>query len=523
MNYICINKFFINKVMRKNFLKYFFIIQSIFSLNAFAENKFNGKYTAEFDQRLKQTIYQNNGKTKCKGSLPITINLDVKNYQIAGEISNSKCDKYQNATFIGIIDENGNFKNIRFKHLDKDARKEDANSITGNVLGELILKSRDKRMYKNAKFTLNKFQSEEESVISKNILDKNNDLNKKKKLSRAEIEKELRAEIEKELRLSIENEFKKEAELKEKKEAELKAKKEAGLLAKKEINLNFKKNKKEKVKKKESNFFKKIAKNLSNEKSLGNKNLNINTNQNNSSNPLSNLINSSNPSSPKDNKLKIAKTSDQTKTSNKEELKTTKVKIVDKNSGKLDPFGNSINYEDPASKFNLSDLSPSGANGKCVFQNVDMENTFYKKHIDANASTTGKFTWDVLKCLSACTSYDCIKQKETWRSVYTKETGRMHYANCGTQRCEYVKSVLGYFKPKMTPKLMYMGKNDGTCTFMYLNRVKCPGHNKKYPEMINNRNGCYISKKENDESERRGWTYVVVAGPFACPSDYIKG
>ena len=189
-----------------------------------------------------------------------------------------------------------------------------------------------------------------------------------------------------------------------------------------------------------------------------------------------------------------------------------------------DPFGNSKNFEDTASKFNLNDLSPSGANGMCVFKNVDMENTFYKKNIaPANASTTGKFTWEVLKCLSACTSYDCIKQKETWRNVYTKETGRMHEADCGTQRCEYVKSVLGYYKPKTTPRLMYMGKNDGTCTFMYLNKVKCPGHDKKYPEMINNRTGyCFISKKENEES-RRGWTYVVIAGPFECPPDYVKG
>lgn len=187
-----------------------------------------------------------------------------------------------------------------------------------------------------------------------------------------------------------------------------------------------------------------------------------------------------------------------------------------------DPFGNSKNFEDTASKFNLNDLSPSGANGMCVFKNVDMENTFYKKNIAPANTATGKFTWEVLKCLSACTSYECIKQKETWRNVYTKETGRMHEADCGTQRCEYVKSVLGYFKPRVTPEMTWLNK-DGTCDFSYINRVKCPGHDKKYPEMINNRNGCYMTKKEDSEYERRGWTYVVIAGPFACPSDYVKG
>ena len=172
-------------------------------------------------------------------------------------------------------------------------------------------------------------------------------------------------------------------------------------------------------------------------------------------------------------------------------------------------------------KVDLSKISLIDKETKPTFQS-GVQSSFNTHRIVKKETLTylTKLIWKNIEGISKGSF--SIEISEMWRNVYTKETGRMHEADCGTQRCEYVKSVLGYFKPRVTPKMTWLNK-DGTCDFVYINRVKCPGHDKKYPEMINNRNGCYMTKKEDSEYERRGWTYVVIAGPFACPSDYVKG
>ena len=215
--------------------------------------------------------------------------------------------------------------------------------------------------------------------------------------------------------------------------------------------------------------------------------------------------------------------------------------IIDQSFGEQKPYGEKVknneniindssvnnktdsfeNFQNPAdnTKFNLSDLNPSGANGTCTYKGIDMANEFYKNFIDSYE----EFTFPLINCLAACNSYNCIKQKQTWREVYLKETGSQHYSECGTGSCQRIRSQLGYDRRNMSSLVSV--NDDGTCYFLSIGTVKCPGHDKKYPDMINNnyRGGYCLMTKTEQQEYSPGFSIEVIAGPFDCPSDYMKG
>ena len=116
-----------------------------------AENILDGNYKSEFLLPFNRAYA---GNLKCPKKLPIKVQLTVKGNEIIGNISNSsKCPNYQRAQIKGEIDNSGNITKIKFNHFDKEwGPKDDAYKIEGNLNSELILKSKQKRMYKNHKF-----------------------------------------------------------------------------------------------------------------------------------------------------------------------------------------------------------------------------------------------------------------------------------------------------------------------------------------------------------------------------------
>ena len=137
--------------VQKPIFSFVVIFLNLFISSLYAENKFDGEYKSEFLLPFNK-IYA--GDTKCPSNLPIKIRLIVKDNNITGNISNSsKCPNYQRAQIKGEIDNSGNIVKIKFNHFDKQwAPKDDAYKIEGNLNSELILKSKQKRMYKNQKF-----------------------------------------------------------------------------------------------------------------------------------------------------------------------------------------------------------------------------------------------------------------------------------------------------------------------------------------------------------------------------------
>ena len=136
---------------KKTIFSFVIIFLNIFIPNLSAGNKFDGNYKSEFLLPFNR-VYA--GDTKCPSKLPIKIRLIVEGNIITGNISNSsKCPNYQRAQIKGEIDNSGNIVKIKFNHFDKEwGPKDDAYKIEGNLKSELILKSKQKRMYKNHKF-----------------------------------------------------------------------------------------------------------------------------------------------------------------------------------------------------------------------------------------------------------------------------------------------------------------------------------------------------------------------------------
>ena len=219
---------------KKAIFSFVILFLNIFIPNLSAENKFDGDYKSEFLLPFNK-IYA--GDTKCPSKLPIKIRLIVKGNNITGNISNSsKCPNYQRAQIKGQIDNSGNIVKIKFNHFDKEwGPKDDAYKIEGNLNSELILKSKQKRMYKNHKFFFtyqnssnrnDEYINERETNVVKNENEFLEDATKNK--SGELKEKQLKEQKAKELE-----------ELKEKQLKEQKAKELRQLKIKKESNLLF--------------------------------------------------------------------------------------------------------------------------------------------------------------------------------------------------------------------------------------------------------------------------------------------
>ena len=181
-----------------------------------AEYKFEGVYTSKFLLPFNRSY---TGDLKCPKKLPINIEIKVEANKIKGNISNSSnCPNYQKALINGEIDDEGNIVRIKFNHFDKEwGPKDDAYKIVGNLRGELILKSKQRMMYKDHAFS---FTAQNLSDINENFVDeiKNNNLENEKQLK--ELEENQLKELE-------ENQLKEleETRLKELKEIQVKEKK----------------------------------------------------------------------------------------------------------------------------------------------------------------------------------------------------------------------------------------------------------------------------------------------------------
>ena len=218
---------------KKSIFSFVIIFLNVISPSLSAGDRFDGNYESEFPLPFNK-IYA--GDTKCPSKLPIKISLTVDGNNITGNISNSsKCPNYQRAQIKGEIDNSGNITKIKFNHFDKEwGPKDDAYKIEGNLNGELILKSKQKRMYKNHKFFLtyqNPSNRNNEYIdeIETNILKNENEFSKEaiKDKSKELKVKQLKDQKEKELR---ELKVKQLKDQKEKELKELKIKKESNLL-----------------------------------------------------------------------------------------------------------------------------------------------------------------------------------------------------------------------------------------------------------------------------------------------------
>ncbi len=133
------------------FFRLSILLFCIVNPNLKAEYKFEGDYKSEFLLPFNRSYA---GDRKCPKNLPIKIQLKVQENKIIGDISNSsKCPNYQRALINGEIDNVGNIVKIKFNHFDKKwGPKDDAYKIIGNLKGQLILKSKQRMMYKDHKF-----------------------------------------------------------------------------------------------------------------------------------------------------------------------------------------------------------------------------------------------------------------------------------------------------------------------------------------------------------------------------------
>ena len=139
---------------KKGLFSFLILIFNITLPSLKAENIFDGDYKSEFLLPFNRTYA---GDMKCPKKLPIKVQLTVKGSEIKGNISNSsKCPNYQRAQINGKIDEVGNIVKIKFDHYDKKwGPRDDVYKIEGNLNNKLILKSKQKRMYKDHIFFLN--------------------------------------------------------------------------------------------------------------------------------------------------------------------------------------------------------------------------------------------------------------------------------------------------------------------------------------------------------------------------------
>ena len=221
---------------KKTIFSFAIIFLNLFIPCLTAGNKFDGNYKSEFLLPFNKSYV---GEMKCPSKLPIKVKLRVEDNNITGTISNSSnCPNYQRAQIKGEIDDAGNIVKIKFDHYDKRwGPKDDAYKIEGNLNGELILKSKQKRMYKNHMFFFtyqNPLNRNDEYINESETSNFKND--NESEFSGEAIKKQFKESKEKELKKLKEKELQKlkEKELQKLKEKELqqqeRIKKESNLL-----------------------------------------------------------------------------------------------------------------------------------------------------------------------------------------------------------------------------------------------------------------------------------------------------
>ena len=228
---------------KKGLSSFLILIFNIIIPSLKAENIFDGNYKSEFLLPFNRTY---TGDMKCPKKLPIKVQLTVKGNEITGNISNSsKCPNYQRAQINGEIDEAGNIVKIKFDHYDKKwGPKDDVYKIEGNLNNKLILKSKQKRMYKNHIFFLTSQNSSnridkfiyEGETNNLNIENEFSDESKKQQTEEIK-EKQLRDQREKQLRESQEKQLRdqQEKQLRESQEKQLRDQQEKQLKEQKKI------------------------------------------------------------------------------------------------------------------------------------------------------------------------------------------------------------------------------------------------------------------------------------------------
>ena len=217
---------------KKGLFSFLILIFNIIIPSLKAENIFDGVYKSDFLLGVNRFYYEDD---KCPSKLPITVKLRVDDNNITGNISNNlsnstQCSNYQKARIKGEIDDSGNIVKIKFDHDTKSGQKEDAYKIEGNLNGELILKSKQRALYRrDAKFF---FTRQNPSNINDEYINERgtNNLGNEKQLKELE---EIRLEKleEKQLKELEETRLEKlkEKQLKELEETRLKELKEAQL------------------------------------------------------------------------------------------------------------------------------------------------------------------------------------------------------------------------------------------------------------------------------------------------------
>ena len=149
-----------NIFVKKTFYKLFLVLIFFSNKVLLAQTDLDGSYKSEFVMRMNMVVYQ--GQYKCPREVPIKIVLKVNGNQISGSIKNmnESCSDWQNATIQGSIDNEGNLTKTKFLHKVLPwGRMEDAYKIEGNILGEMILKSKSRKFWKDKKFTFSKNES----------------------------------------------------------------------------------------------------------------------------------------------------------------------------------------------------------------------------------------------------------------------------------------------------------------------------------------------------------------------------
>ena len=232
---------------KKGLFSFLILIFNINILSLKSENIFDGVYKSDFLLGVNRLYYPDD---KCPSKLPITVKLIVEGNNITGNISNNlsnstQCSNYQKAQIKGEIDDSGNIVKIKFDHDTKSGQKEDAYAIEGNLNGELILKSKQRALYrKNAKFffTRQNPSNMNDEYINEgdenNINIENQFSNESKKQQTEELkEKQLRELQEKQLRDQQEEQLRElqEKQLRDQQEEQIKEQKRI----KKESNLLF--------------------------------------------------------------------------------------------------------------------------------------------------------------------------------------------------------------------------------------------------------------------------------------------
>ena len=129
----------------------FFIFNHLFAVS------YDGSYSANFS-------YKMSNNSVCPEELPVTIEIDIKDKKIKGQIVNKGnpenghafCKLYNNGDISGEIDDNGNIIDLSIKQISSHSRKYSSYKITGSLDGESTLVSKNAKYHPPFKFNWNK-------------------------------------------------------------------------------------------------------------------------------------------------------------------------------------------------------------------------------------------------------------------------------------------------------------------------------------------------------------------------------